>query len=191
MMERQSTVEEDVATVQNSSELTEYSDDETVSALESMFEETFALFQQLRATGDNIYVKNPLSEGMRSVLRGLERFGPQTVPQLARRRQCSRQRVQLLVNDLVDDDYVVLIENPAHKRSSLVDLTPRGRSLIEAMHRREMMLLRGLEVNVPANELREAAAVVRSVRNRLESNRWRRLLTDEQTKQAHDEQIGR
>jgi DNA-binding MarR family transcriptional regulator len=179
MAERQSMIEEDAATVPDNTGVKMYADDETVSALEAMLEETFALSQQLRATGENLYVQNPLSEGMRAVLRSIERFGPQTVPQLARRRPCSRQRVQLLVNDLLDEDYVELIENPAHKRSSLVSLNARGRSLLEALHHREVMLLKGLEVSVPAAELRAAATVMRAVRSTFESNRWRHLLANQ------------
>jgi hypothetical protein len=38
--------------------------------------------------------------------------------------------------------------------------------------------LKGLEVNVPAAELRTAATVMRAVRSMFESNRWRRLLAD-------------
>jgi hypothetical protein len=41
-----------------------------------------------------------MTAGKRGVLKGLDRLGPQTVPQMARARPVSRQHIQTLVNRL-------------------------------------------------------------------------------------------
>ncbi len=182
MAERRSTTEKAAAAVGGNGAVatySSYSDEEVVTALEVIFEETLALSRQVRAAGEDVYPKDDLSRGMRSVLRNLDRFGPQTVPQLARRRQCSRQHVQLLVNDLLAGEYVELIDNPAHRRSHLVSLTPRGQSLMKRIRDHEVRLLKGLEIDVPASDLRAAALVLHSVRSAFENDRWHRSLTTE------------
>jgi DNA-binding MarR family transcriptional regulator len=90
------------------------------------------------------------------------------VPQLARARSLTRQHVQALVNGLAAQGYVELVENPAHKRSRLVCLTPRGSGLVRRIRRREEGVLARLEIPLSAGELQAAAGVVRAVRVALE-----------------------
>jgi DNA-binding MarR family transcriptional regulator len=66
--------------------------------------------------------------GYWALLRPLIETGPHTVPQLARRRNVSRQNIQVVISELLDRGDVELIENPAHKRSKLVRVTPQGRA---------------------------------------------------------------
>ena len=87
------------------------------SALESLLGAAVALFHRLQAVADEAYHQGELSAGRRGVLRGLDRHGPQTVPQMARARPVSRQYIQTLVDVLAKEGYVGLIANPAHKRS--------------------------------------------------------------------------
>jgi DNA-binding MarR family transcriptional regulator len=55
---------------------------------------------------------------------------PMTVAQIARAWSLARQSVQR-VADLLEQDGLVSYEaNPAHRRASLVRLTPRGRSAL-------------------------------------------------------------
>lgn len=64
------------------------------------------------------------------VLECLLGHGPLTVPQVARNRQTSRQNIQVIVNGLARDGWVVVAPNPAHKRSPLISLTDKGQVLL-------------------------------------------------------------
>lgn len=109
-----------------------------------------------------------LSAGLADLLGGLERGGPQTVPQMARARAVSRQHVQTLVNELLAGGYVELIENPAHARSHLVRPTPRGEKALARIRRRERALYREWGRGTTPRRLRAAADLLRSVRESME-----------------------
>lgn len=141
-------------------------------ALLELFDETVALFHRLRAVAETVHEQGTLTAARRGVLRSLRRAGPRTVPQMARERRVSRQHVQTLVNGLLKDGLVELVDNPAHKRSRLVRLTPRGDALISQMNRREDRLLADLEVGVPPGEIRQAARTLRALREFFADERW-------------------
>ena len=134
-----------------------------------LFDETVALYLRLTATASAIYRQGAMSGPRRTVLVALARTGPQTVAQLARARAQSRQRLQPLVNSLVDDGLLQLAENPAHRRSPIVVLTPEGRRAIRRILETEDTLRAQLRLDVPARRLASAAAVLRDVRLALAS----------------------
>ena len=103
---------------------------------------------------------------------------PATVPQLARMRPVSRQHIQLIVNDLKDKGLVELVDNPAHKRSRLVQLTAAGTRYLKAMNRKEGELLAKLGIEIPAADMERAAGTLRAVRELFEGERWRRVVAD-------------
>ncbi|MEV5535947.1 MarR family winged helix-turn-helix transcriptional regulator [Saccharopolyspora shandongensis] len=81
---------------------------------------------------------NGLPVGVRAVLERLEMAGAaETVPQIARTLELSRQFVQRMVNDAMAEGFVVLKPNPAHRRSSLVELTGDGLAAIRAVQANE------------------------------------------------------
>lgn len=82
-----------------------------------------------------------MSVGVRAVLDELLRAGSLTVPEIARRQDLSRQFVQRMVNDALAASWVALQPNPAHRRSSLVHLTPDGEAAIERVVQREHDLM--------------------------------------------------
>lgn len=77
------------------------------------------------------------SGGRRSLLRSLAQEGPATVPQLAQVRAVSRQFIQRLINELLAEGLVALIDNPQHRRSKLVRITPQGYARYLELSRRE------------------------------------------------------
>ncbi|MFF4622309.1 MarR family winged helix-turn-helix transcriptional regulator [Nonomuraea jabiensis] len=83
-----------------------------------------------------------LSVGVRAVLNLLREHGPMTVPQMGREQALSRQFVQRMINDAAGRGLVEFAANPAHKRSSLIRLTERGRAVITAVIDRERAELR-------------------------------------------------
>jgi DNA-binding MarR family transcriptional regulator len=112
--------------------------------------------------------EGPVTAGHREVLRELALSGPQTVPQLARARSVSRQNIQILTNALLKEKLVAREANPAHQRSHLIRLTPRGRRLVEESLGREERRLRHLEVPVTRGEVKTAVRVLRAVCTALE-----------------------
>ena len=146
------------------------------SPFDSMITETVSLFHRLRVVADQIHHRGEMTGALRSILRGLDKLGEQTVPQMARARAVSRQHVQALVNQLVVERLVEFVANPAHKRSPLARLTPLGKKTVDAMNRNEAGLLSKADLDVTDKDLRQAAETLRTVRAYFESERWRRLL---------------
>jgi len=138
-----------------------------VEALESLIDETRLLFHRMKLAAEQLHAAEEITAGMRGVLFDLDRSGPQTVPQMARARPVSRQHIQMLVNPLVERGFVKLLDNPAHKRSRLVGLTPAGRRLVGRMQKRESILFGGLASTMTEKRYRSAAATLRSVREAL------------------------
>jgi DNA-binding MarR family transcriptional regulator len=143
------------------------------AALDRVFTETVALFHRLRAVVEEVHGQGEMTAGKRGILKDLARFGPQTVPQMARARPVSRQHIQLLVNTLEADGYVQWSENPAHKRSLLVHLTPEGEAFFQMMRQQEAEHLSALEIDIEEQDLETTVSVLRSLR---------KLLTREQRK---------
>src|SRR6184192_2634450 len=98
------------------------------SGLGALFREVNALAIRLKGTGVSDGREDALAAGDLSVLRVLDGHGPQTVPQIARFRETSRQNIQILVNKLEAEGFIELSRNPAHKRSGLVGITEAGRN---------------------------------------------------------------
>jgi DNA-binding MarR family transcriptional regulator len=57
------------------------------------------------------------------------------VPQIARAWWLSRQSVQRVADVLVEDRLGVYEDNPGHRRSKLLRITPRGRSALRTIRR--------------------------------------------------------
>jgi DNA-binding MarR family transcriptional regulator len=137
------------------------------AAMQEVFDQTVGLFHLLRALAAQIHGQGEMTAGRRGILRGLDRLGPQTVPQMARARPVSRQHIQMEVNQLEADGLVELIENVAHRRSRLVRLTPQGKVYLEEMYRREAKWYGELSLAIPAESLRATAETLRALRTTL------------------------
>ncbi len=126
-----------------------------------------ALHLRLRAVTDQLHGRPELTAVCRGVLQDLARLGPRTVPQLARRRQCWRQHLQVLINRLVAERMAELVTNPDHRRSRLVRLTDRGRETLEAMWKREAELVEELPITLSHGELATTARALQELRQLL------------------------
>jgi DNA-binding MarR family transcriptional regulator len=134
------------------------------------------LFFRLRVAAERHLGQGRHSSGRRSILKSLGADGPQTVPDMARARAVTRQRVQTLVDTLLADGLVTRVPNPAHRRSMLIVLSPAGKTFLAKMNAREVELFEFLGEGIPARDLHTAARVVRELRERLDGERWRQLL---------------
>jgi len=145
---------------------------ERLTAMTALFDETRSLFHRLRAAAAALHGAGEDTAAHRGVLTELSRLGPRSVPEMARSRPVSRQHIQLLVNALASKGLVRLQPNPAHKRSALVALTPRGCERVERMAEREARALTRLDLEVRPDQLRLAVGVLRQVRQALARARW-------------------
>ncbi|MGD8418779.1 MAG: MarR family winged helix-turn-helix transcriptional regulator [Pseudomonadales bacterium] len=133
--------------------------------LESLLNEVRLLYQSMVQLGEEIHEDTRISMGMRAVLEYLAREGDATVPQMARARRVTRQRIQSLVDNLLAMSLVARRDNPESRRSPLVMLTPAGRRTIRQMRRREGRFIR---TAVSDRRLAGAVSVLREVRDSLE-----------------------
>ncbi len=145
--------------------------------LRAVVDETIALFHRVRFVAEQIYGADGRSTARRGLLRGLVRYGPRTVPQLALARSVTRQHTQEVVDRLVADGMVELVPNPAHARSPLVRATRRGAALVEAMDDTDARVLVAIGGELALRDLATTARTLRAVREAFEDEpRWRRVV---------------
>ncbi len=60
--------------------------------------------------------------------------------------------------------YVEFVKNEAHKRSYKVQLTKEGRAYLLEMLAREVKIVQAMVVNIPVEQLRETARMLRRIR---------------------------
>src|SRR3954453_19527507 len=94
---------------------------------------------------------------------------PLPVSHIARNMGLSRQNVQRIANELEAQGIVRFGPNPHHQRAKLVALTARGRSLHEAAAKRQRPWAAALGDGLAVNDIETAAALLRTLRHRLES----------------------
>jgi DNA-binding MarR family transcriptional regulator len=136
-------------------------------SLDELLDQVRLLWHVLVQAAERLHEDEPVTLGMRAVMEFLARNGPTAVPDIARGRHVTRQHIQSLVNGLLELRLVALVDNPAHRRSALVRLTPEGQKGIERMKRRERQFFEALELKTRPDELKRAAVVLSAVREAL------------------------
>ncbi|GAU70947.1 regulatory protein [Streptomyces sp. NBRC 110611] len=101
-----------------------------------------------------------MTAGEHALLDALRTEGPRTVPQLARSMDLDRQPVQRWVNHAAELGLVVTAPNPAHRRSSLIELTAEGAEAIRRIQDFELAELRQRLADLPAGDVRTALRVL-------------------------------
>lgn len=136
--------------------------------LEAFLDQVRLLFHQAVGLASHLHGDEEVTVAMRAVLEYLANRGPTSVPAIARSRRVSRQHIQVLVNELVEADLVRLEDNPAHKRSKLVALRPRGKRLFERMRKRERVVLERAMSRLGTERVKQGTRILRDVRAALE-----------------------
>lgn len=116
--------------------------EELTDRLTEVFDLVGPLYRRTQRKVEQDVSVEGLSVGVRAVLNLLREHGPMTVPQMGRAQALSRQFVQRMVNDAAERGIVDSVPNPAHKRSSLIRLTEKGRTAITTVIDRERSVLR-------------------------------------------------
>jgi DNA-binding MarR family transcriptional regulator len=124
-----------------------------------LIEAVRAASQQMHAITERTNRDFELSSALRDVLDLLYGSGSQTVPAMARTAGVSRQHVQQCVDRLAERGLVSARPNPAHRRSSLIVLTPAGARLMSGIGRHEKAILESLEAELQGEPV-EAAVLV-------------------------------
>jgi DNA-binding MarR family transcriptional regulator len=94
-------------------------------------------FNELKAFADDAHSDLGVTAAMRAVLEHLARFGPSTVPDIAREKSVSRQHIQKLADTLVAGGLARFEDNPAHKRSAFLVPTEAGEAAFATIRARE------------------------------------------------------
>lgn len=136
---------------------------------ELVIDEVRLLWNALVRRGERLHEREDLTMGMRAILEFLLRNGPTTVPNIARSRRVTRQHVQVLVNSLLERHLVKTADNPAHRRSPLMQLTARGGRTIERMRGREAAVLDDADLRLSRAELQRTAGALRRIRQAIDS----------------------
>lgn len=146
--------------------------------LRAVIDETIGLFHRIRWVAEQIYAPAGRSTARRGLLRGLVRFGPQTVPQLAKARSVSRQHIQAVADALAAEGLVERIPNPRHARSLLYRATGKGAALVRSMDEVDDRVLAAAGEHLSRADLAVTARTLAGLRAGFElSGKWRRVLS--------------
>ena len=86
-------------------------------------------------SGDELMQDYGLTNARWRVMQSIQQNGVQTVARMARSIGLKRQGVQRIVNELEQEGFVRLIDNPDHKRARLVEPTAAGAAALDAVSR--------------------------------------------------------
>jgi DNA-binding MarR family transcriptional regulator len=125
--------------------------------------EVAAYFFRVRAAGQKHGLVSKSGGGTLGFLRTVEAAGAITVPDLARMRPTSRQRMQQLADELVAEGLIEFIDNPQHKKSKLMRLTRKGQTRYRLMLKQLHRIGAEVAQDVGEAELRRATAVLRAL----------------------------
>lgn len=111
-----------------------------------------------------------LTVRMRAVLEILHDHGALTVPELASKLEIKRQYVQVMVNETLASGSTTQRPNSRHKRSSLIELTQKGRTIVRQVISKELMLMKEMGKKYKAQDISNALQLVVSLTQDLKSH---------------------
>jgi DNA-binding MarR family transcriptional regulator len=141
--------------------------DGKAEAIATLMLEVAQCFFRLRAVGQKTGLITSWGGGAFGFMRSLALLGPLTVPQIAEMRPTSRQRMQRLADELVDEGLVEFIDNPKHRRSKLVQLTRKGSARYREFEARFLKIASNLGVDLSERDIRRTTEIVQQLSNDL------------------------
>jgi DNA-binding MarR family transcriptional regulator len=130
-------------------------------AIADLMLEVAQFFFRIRAVGQRTGLITSWGGGAFGFMRRLALRGPLTVPQIAQMRPVSRQRMQRLADELAAEGLVEFIDNPKHRRSKLVRLTPKGNARYRELNTRFLSIASTLGVALSEVDIRKTIEIVR------------------------------
>src|SRR5215469_7006187 len=137
--------------------------DGRAEAVAELMLEVAQCFFRIRAAGQKTGLITSWGGGAFGFMRSLALLGPLTVPQIARMRPTSRQRMQRLADELAAEGLVKFIDNPKHQRSKLVQLTPKGDARYRELDAKLLVIASTLGVALSEADIRKTAEIVRQL----------------------------
>jgi DNA-binding MarR family transcriptional regulator len=137
--------------------------DRKAEAIADLMLEVAQCFFRIRALGRKTGLITSWGGGAFGFLRSLALLGPLTVPQIAQMRPTSRQRMQRLADELAAEGLVRFIDNPKHRRSKLVQLTPKGEARYRELNARLLSIASTMGVALSEPDVRRTSEVVRNL----------------------------
>jgi DNA-binding MarR family transcriptional regulator len=135
--------------------------DGKAEAIAELMLEVAQCFFGIRALGQKTGLITSWGGGAFGFMRSLALLGPLTVPQIARMRPTSRQRMQRLADELAAEGLVEFIDNPKHRRSKLVRLTPDGDARYRALEARLLSIASTMGAALSEADIRKTVEIVR------------------------------
>ena len=135
--------------------------DSRAEAVAELMLQVAQCFFRIRAVGQKTGLITSWGGGAFGFLRSLALLGPLTVPQIAQMRPTSRQRMQRLADELAAEGLVEFVDNPKHRRSKLVRLTPEGDARYRELDDRLLSIASTTGVALSEADIRKATEVVR------------------------------
>lgn len=130
-------------------------------AVADLMLEVAQFFFRLRAVGQKTGLITSWGGGAFGFMRSLALIGPLTVPQIAEMRPTSRQRMQRLADELAAEGLVEFIDNPRHRRSKLVRLTPKGETRYRQLSAQFLAIASTMGADMSEADIRKTAEIVR------------------------------
>ena len=137
--------------------------DSKAEAITELMLEVAQCFFKIRALGQKTGLITSWGGGAFGFMRSLVLLGPLTVPQIAQMRPTSRQRMQRLANELAAEGLVEFIDNPKHRRSKLVRLTPEGDARYRKLNARLLSIASTMGVALREADIRKTIEIVRQM----------------------------
>ena len=122
-------------------------------------------FFRIRALGQKAGFMTSWGAGAFGFIRSLALLGPLTVPELAKMRPTSRQRMQRLADELATEGLVEFIDNPRHRRSKLVRLTRKGNRHYLRLNAQLLKIASTMGADLIEADIRKAIEIVRRLSN--------------------------
>lgn len=137
--------------------------DSKAEAITGLMLEVAQCFFRIRALGQKTGLITSWGGGAFGFMRSLALLGPLTVPQIAQMRPTSRQRMQRLADELAAEGLVEFIDNPKHRRSKLVQLTPKGDARYRELNARLLSIASTMGVALSEPDIRKTTEIVREL----------------------------
>jgi len=135
--------------------------DSKAEAVAELMLEVAQCFFRIRAVGQKTGLITSWGGGAFGFMRSLALLGPLSVPQIAQMRPTSRQRMQRLADELAAAGHVRFIENPRHRRSKLVQLTPKGDARYRVLNAQLLSIASTMVVALSEVDVRKTIEIVR------------------------------
>jgi DNA-binding MarR family transcriptional regulator len=134
--------------------------DSKAEAVAELMLEVAQCFFRIRALGQKTGHITNWGGGAFGFMRSLALLGPLTVPRIAQMRPTSRQRMQRLADELAAEGLVKFIDNPKHRRSKLVQLTPRGDARYRELNAHLLVIASTMAVGLSEADIRKSTEIV-------------------------------